>query len=320
MAGYQAPSAVMMVKPLGFGYNPETAASNAFQQAQGKDDQTRIQARALSEFEGLVATLRSRGVEVVEFSPDNGEETPDAVFTNNWVSFHHDGTVMLYPMMAPSRRLERRPEYITALEQQYHFQVSKIIDLSYYEDQHLYLEGTGSLVIDYLNNIIYANHSPRTSSKLVARVAEMLNCSICRFYAVDDSGQDIYHTNVLMCVGDRFTVVCLDALKIWEERLKLETSLKSHGHEIVNISMEQMKRFAGNMMHLKSTDGDSILAMSEDAYNSLKKEQIKILEKYAQLVHVPIYTIEKYGGGSVRCMLAGIFLPRNSNSIFIRRS
>jgi hypothetical protein len=314
MAGYQAPSAVMMVKPFGFGYNPETAASNAFQQSQGKEDETRIQSRALSEYEGLVSVLRSWGVEVIEFSPDNSTDTPDAVFPNNWVSFHDDGTVILYPMMAPSRRLERRLDYINALEQQHQFQVSKIVDLSYYEDQQRYLEGTGSLVIDYVNNVIYANHSPRTSSKLVNKVAEMLKCGTCQFTAVDDSGLDIFHTNVLMCVGDHFTVVCLDALNIPEERLKLASSLKSHGHEIVNITVEQMKQFAGNMMQLRSIGGDSILAMSESAYSSLDKEQIKTLEQYARLVYAPIDTIEKYGGGSVRCMMAGIFLPKNSKT------
>ena len=213
-------------------------------------------------------------------------------------------------MMAPSRRLERRLAYITALEQQHQFKVNKILDLSYFENQQLYLEGTGSLVIDYLNSIIYANHSPRTSRNLVDRVAEILNCTTCQFTAVDDSGQDIYHTNVLMCVGDRFTVVCLDALKIPEERLKLTSSLKAHGHEIVDISMEQMKQFAGNMMYLRNTAGDFILAMSKSAYNCLEKEQIKKLGKYTQLVYTPIDTIEKYGGGSVRCMMAGIFLPK----------
>ena len=314
MLGYQAPGTVMMVRPDNFGYNPETAASNSFQKDQGKEPSERIGARALSEFDGLVFTLKSSGVEVIVFSSEDGNLTPDAVFPNNWVSFHHDGRVILYPMMAPSRRLERRIEFISALQNQYHFEVSEIIDLSQYENQHQYLEGTGSLVIDYLNGIVYANHSARTNNELVNKVSKLLGCSSCMFRATDANGQDIYHTNVLMCIGTAFAVVCLDAVRIPEERKQLEASLSSHGHEIINITVDQMYHFAGNMMHLKNSQGSSILAMSADAYNSLNEMQRQTLSSFAELVYSPIDTIEKYGGGSVRCMLAGIFLPKVSNS------
>lgn len=314
MLGDQAPDAVMMVRPNGFGYNPETAATNAFQQTQGKHHQEQIIAQALSEFDGLVLTLKTSGVDVVEFNPQNGTETPDAVFPNNWVSFHHDGRVILYPMMTPSRRLERHPEYVRALENHNGFEIKEVIDLSHFENQQLYLEGTGSLVMDYINGVIYSNHSPRSSGKLVKKVAEILGYSVCRFYAVDATGKDIYHTNVMMCVGDYFAVVCLDAVRIPEERARLEASLTAHGHEIIAISESQMRSFAGNMMQLSGNKGQSILVMSESAYQSLDQQQVQKLSSYAALVYSPIDTIEKYGGGSVRCMLAGIFLRKISNS------
>ena len=312
MLGSQSPQAVMMVKPTSFGYNPETAASNAFQQEQGKDNIQDIRRQATLEFDGLVLTLRSAGVEVIECSATDGVNTPDAVFPNNWVSFHHDGRVILYPMMAPSRRRERRMEFIDALQSQYQYQIIEVIDLSHYERQHQFLEGTGSLVIDYLHGVIYANHSARTHRELVAKVASLLGCSTCIFQAVDATGQDIYHTNVLMCIGDSFAVVCLAAVKNPDERKLLEASLKANGQEIIDITEDQMHHFAGNMMQLQSATGDSILAMSENAYRALTDNQRRILSGYANLVHAPIDTIEKYGGGSVRCMLAGIFLPRHS--------
>jgi hypothetical protein len=313
MRMWQAPECVLMVKPSGFGFNPETAASNSFQENSAEDNDQKIQLGAMSEYDGLVRALRKAGVEVFEFSVTDEFNTPDAVFPNNWVSFHHDGRVILYPMMAPSRRLERRTEFIDALITQYHFRVNEVIDLSAYENQHQYLEGTGSLVIDYHNRCIYANRSPRTNPDLVYKVADLLGCSTCIFTAVDASGQDIYHTNVLMCIADTFAVVCLDAVKDPDERQQLISSLSAHGHEIVNITVHQMHQFAGNMMQLRSIKGDPILAMSESAYRSLNEDQRQYLSSRSRLVYAPIDTIETYGGGSVRCMLAGIFLPRNES-------
>ncbi len=301
----------MMVRPTKFGYNPETAASNAFQKDHGGENQQQIREVAMVEFNNLVLTLRTAGVEVIEFTATDQAGTPDAVFPNNWVSFHHDGRVILYPMMAPSRRLERRMAFIETLQHQYHFQVTELIDLSDFEHQNQYLEGTGSLVIDYPNGIIYANRSPRTNVDLAKKVADLLDCSICLFNAVDTNGIDIYHTNVLMCIGDSFVVVCMEAVKNLQERKDLEMSLTANGRKLVEITMDQMHHFAGNMIQLQSVQGTSILAMSANAYAALNESQRQLLSDDSQLAYSPIDTIEKYGGGSVRCMIAGIYLPRD---------
>ena len=310
MTHNQAPGTVMMVRPSHFGYNPETAASNSFQKADDKEDLSQIRRKANQEFDGLVAILKSSGVEVIVYAPNDGLETPDAVFPNNWVSFHQDGKVILYPMMAPSRRLERRIDVITTLDKNYGFTVDEIIDLSYFENQQQYLEGTGSMVLDYHNRIIYANHSPRTSMPVLNEAARLLKFKTCSFDAVDDSGLEIYHTNVLMCIGSGYSVVCIDSLKDQKDKINLEKSLESTGHEIINISYQQLQQFAGNMMELRNDQGKSILAMSENAYKSLTDQQRDRLSSYAELVYAPIDTIERLGGGSVRCMLAGVFLPR----------
>ena len=314
MESSQAASSVMMIRPDGFGFNPETAVSNSFQQAEGKDNTQGIRRQAKEEFEGLVSSLKSAGVEVITFDPIRKDETPDAVFPNNWVSFHPDGRVILYPMMAPSRRLERSLTHITSLENDYDFEVNEIIDLSYFEEEGHFLEGTGSMVIDYNQGIIYANHSPRTSEVVLNKVAEIFDYQVIQFNAADRQGIDIYHTNVLMCVGSAFAVICLDALPNRRSRLILEDSLCSQGQELVTISFDQMNHFAGNMMELQAANGDLILAMSTAAYQSLNTEQKQTLGKYCQLVHAPIDTIEKFGGGSVRCMLAGIFLAKRDYS------
>jgi len=301
--------AVMMVWPDHFGYNQETAASNSFQQAEGRENFREIRAQALTEFEGLVLALKASGVEVIEFSSDNGEDTPDAVFPNNWVSFHPDGKVITYPMMAPNRRLERRLDFVTTLEKRYLFEVSEIIDISHYELEGKYLEGTGSLVLDYKHGIVYANYSPRTNSRLVKKLSELLEYRVCQFKAVDAKGQDIYHTNVLMCVAGSFSVICLDALENSDDRDQLAKSLSETGHRLIKISREQMNQFAGNMMELRNNKGESILVMSRRAYDCLTPLQIRTVEQHSTIVSAPIDTIEKYGGGSVRCMMAGIHLP-----------
>jgi len=310
MASTQAPRTVVMVRPDDFGYNPETAASNAFQHPHGSEKIDDIRSRALKEFDNLVNVLRASGVSVVVFDSPSQYKTPDAVFPNNWVSFHADGTVILYPMMATNRRHERRLEVITELEKQHAFEVSEIIDLSYHEQQELFLEGTGSLVIDYSNSIIYSNHSPRTSEALVHKVAHLLGCKVCLFHAVDQQRQDIYHTNVMMCIAERFAVICLEAIEIMEERRQVEELLQNTGHDIIAITRYQVSQFAGNMMELQNATGQSVLVMSQAAYESLDERQVERLQRYSQLAHSPVDTIEKYGGGSVRCMLAGVYLPK----------
>ena len=201
-------------------------------------------------------------------------------------------------------------DYLRTLEKQHHFEVSEVIDLSHFEREGLYLEGTGSLVIDYMNGIIYANFSPRTNPKLVEKVAEILEYEVCMFKAVDAMNQDIYHTNVLMCIAGSYAVVCTDSIMDMTERTVLERSLKGSGHELIAISKPQMSMFAGNMMELMGKEDQSVLVMSQNAYDSLTIDQISIIEKKSTIVSSPIDTIEKYGGGSVRCMMAGVFLPR----------
>ncbi len=299
-----------MVRPNHFGYNQETAASNSFQQAEGKENLEEIRTKALTEFDGLLLALKASGIEVIKFSSVDREDTSDTIFPNNWVSFHPDGKVIIYPMMAPSRRLERRLDFITALEKEHLFEVSEIIDISNYEEEGAYLEGTGSMVLDYVSKIVYANHSPRTSPMLVKKVAELLGYEVCQFGAVDASGQDIYHTNVMMCIAGSFAVVCLDAVENPNGRVRLETSLSESGHELIKISREQMNQFAGNMMELRNDKSKSVLVMSQSAYDSLTSFQLQTIEKYSIIVTTPIDTIEKYSGGSVRCMMAGVYLPR----------
>lgn len=311
MSVNQAPHSVLMVRPNYFQFNPETAASNSFQQSMDMEDTYGIRARAIREFDELVLTLKTSGIDVIEFNSDGHPESPDAVFPNNWVSFHHDGKVILYPMMAPSRRLERRFDIIAALEKQHHFMVNEVIDLSHFEEKGHFLEGTGSMVMDYINGVIYANHSPRTSTLPLNKAADVLGYKVFQFVAVDNTGQEIYHTNVFMCIGSGYAVVCLEAVGTKYDRNRLVNSLEAHGHEVMDITIDQMNHFAGNMMELLGIQGNSILAMSENAYRCLTVDQVARLSKYSDIIYSPIDTIEKYGGGSVRCMLAGIYLPRH---------
>ena len=310
MINKQAAPAIMMVRPLHFGYNEETAASNAFQVAEGKENVEQIRKAALAEFDHCLEQLDKHGVQVLDFLPEDQLETTDEVFPNNWVSFHQDGTVIIYPMLAISRRHERRMEFITCLEKQHQFAISRIIDLSHYETQGLFLEGTGSMVLDYVNKICYANTSARTHTQLLEKACEILDYQCCVFRAVDENGQDIYHTNVLMCVAHQFAVICLNAIANEAEREQVVASLEKTGHEIVEIDHHQMSSFAGNMMEVMDADGQSLIIMSQSAHGSLTAKQLAIISGYSKIVTLSIPTIEKYAGGSVRCMMAGIFLPK----------
>ncbi len=314
MAGKQAPSAIMMVRPRHFGYNEETAVSNHFQQVDGKENTEEIRKKALTEFDHCLSIMRESGLRVVVFDPKDQLNTLDEVFPNNWVSFHSDGKVIIYSMMSPIRRQEKRMDFITSLQKDHGFLINEILDFSYYERKGVFLEGTGSLVFDYEHKIAYMNTSDRSHTVLADKVIDLLGYRKVQFKAVDRNGLDIYHTNVLMCVGSDFAVVCLDALPINQERTMLERSLLDTQHQIVNLSFAQMEAFAGNMMELLNEKGEKVTVMSECAYQSLSSNQLKIIQKSSKVVSVPIYTIEKYGGGSVRCMMAGIFLPTDSYS------
>ncbi|MET3129098.1 hypothetical protein ABID42_004220 [Arcicella rosea] len=304
----QTTAHILMIRPVRFGFNEQTATSNAFQnQAFGKETQASSQEIALKEFDEMVAQLRKAGVDIIVIEDTPNPHTPDSIFPNNWISFHNDGTVMLYPMQAENRRLERREDIVDSLQEK--FYVNKVIDLSSFEQEDKFLEGTGSMVLDRKNKIAYACISPRTHQEVLAEFALQTNYQIVAFEAVDENGKQIYHTNVLMCVGDMFSVVCLEAVPDLDERLQLRNSLESNGKRIVEITQAQMNQFAGNMLEVRSEKGDKMLVMSNAAYYSLTSSQIKILEDYCTIHHFDLSMIEGNGGGSARCMMAEVHLP-----------
>lgn len=300
----QAPSSVLMVRPASFGFNLQTAATNAFQTAETESEHS-VKTKALEEFDRMVDILSSNDVEVIVVDDSAEPQKPDAVFPNNWISFHADGSIVLYPMMAENRRLERMIPVVDTLKLK--FQVSKIIDLSEYEKKNQFLEGTGSVVFDYPNKIAYASRSARTHEVVLKDLCAKLNVKPILFDASDESGQPIYHTNVLMCVGTKFAVVCLDAIKNEEDQEVLLQSFSDTGHQVVAISYEQLRLFAGNMMEVLSRSGEPLVLLSEKAFTSLLPGQIHAISKHAEPIPIPIPTIEQFGGGSVRCMVAGIF-------------
>jgi hypothetical protein len=303
----QTTSTILMIRPVNFGFNEQTASSNAFQNRNAEQQQ--VQDRALKEFDGLVNVLRKNGVEVFVVDDTPQPHTPDSIFPNNWVSFHHDGTVFLYPMMAENRRLERREDIIMDLEDE--FKIKHVIDLSRFEHEHKFLEGTGSMVLDRENKITYACLSPRTDREVLDLFCAESGYKPVHFHAVDENGMDIYHTNVLMCIGSRFAVICLDSIRDENEKNSVTSVLKLTHKDIIVISFAQMNQFAGNMLELKNKSGDSLLVMSQNAYNSLSSDQKTTLGKYCKLIYADINTIENNGGGSARCMIAEIHLPHD---------
>lgn len=312
----QTTAHVFLVRPWHFGSNPETARSNAFQK-DVVDPADEIQARALAEFDGLVRALRSAGVVPIVFSDTDQPVKPDAVFPNNWVSFHGDGTVYLYPMEAPSRRLERRTDIVEALSEQHGFHVREIIDFSTAEGDGLFLEGTGSMVLDRVNRVIYAAMSSRTHMTVLADFAQRADYEITAFDAVDSGGRPVYHTNVMMAIGTRFAVICAAAIADELKRKTVLARLADSGREIIEISMQQMENFAGNLLELATESGQAVIVLSRAACAALTVDQRNSLACFGQVLPVAIDTIEKVGGGSVRCMLAEVFLPRSPASLAV---
>lgn len=301
-------STVFLVRPARFSFNAETAVSNHFQQAIAELSADAIQAQAFAEFDAAVATLRGHGVHVLVFDDTPVPPKPDAVFPNNWLTLHPDGRAVLYPMCAPNRRLERRADILQELGQQY--VLREVIDLSGYEAEGRFLEGTGSLIFDHEHRVVYAGISPRTDADLVHHVAATLGYRPVTFHATDAHGHAIYHTNVMMCVGGKFATVCLESIADPAEQAAVADSLTSTGHELVAISLAQVRRFAGNMLTLQpAAGGRELLVMSRSAYDSLTTAQRHTLSRHCELVPLAIPTIETIGGGSARCMLAEVFLP-----------
>jgi hypothetical protein len=299
-----------MVRPARFGSNPVTAASNRFQYQDSGVPPRETQQRARDEFEELALTLSNADVEVcvVEDTPDPPK--PDAVFPNNWVSFHADGSVVLYPMLAASRREERREDILAALVREHGFRITRTIDLTWHEHDERYLEGTGSLVLDRVNRLAYVCLSPRTHLDALGDFAQQLDYEVASFDAVDAAGVPIYHTNVLMCLGESFAVLCGATIRDEARRAAMLKIIADTERETIDITLEQMAAFAGNMLELRSRTGEPILVLSGRALESLTREQRARLERHARPLAVSIPTIERYGGGSVRCMLAEIHLPR----------
>jgi hypothetical protein len=298
-----------MVRPASFGFNPQTAASNAFQQRPDSPGESELQELALAEFEGMAKALERAGIEVLVASDTRRPEKPDAVFPNNWVSFHFDGTVALYPMLAPNRRLERREDILEQVVRDGRFHVSRTIDLTHRESEGKFLEGTGSLVLDRAHRVAYASLSPRTDLDVLGEFAQLLDYELVSFEGRDAAGEPVYHTNVVMAIGARFAVVCGEAIALTPHRDAVFNKLRAGGHEIVDISLAQMQQFAGNLLEL-SPAGGQVIALSTTAWRSLDMAQKRILESHAQLLPLSIPTIERIGGGGVRCMLAEVHLPK----------
>lgn len=304
----QIAASVLMIRPARFGVNAETAATNAFQR--NDVEVSNPQTLAVQEFDVLVSSLRKFGVNVEVFEDTPKPWTPDAVFPGNWVSFHADGSVYLYPLLAQNRRWERRLDLIEALQNQRGYRVRHIEDLSAAELEGRYLEGTGSLVLDREHRVAYACLSPRTDIKLLREWASKLEYETVSFHAVDSGGRPVYHTDVMMCIGDRFALLCLASIREVSDRRLIQRRLEDTGHEIIPITSQQMQEFAGNALQMATRQGGSVLAMSMRAEHSLTPTQRRAIEKYTRIMASPVNTIETCAGGSVRCMLAEIFLPR----------
>lgn len=310
----QSTSTILMIRPVAFRYNEQTAGNNHYQKVVEGLNPNETQDKALAEFDAFAEMLTQAGLEVIVFEDTLEPDTPDSIFPNNWVSFHENGTVVLYPMFASNRRDERRMDIIESLQAKYGYRVDHILDLSYFEKDHIFLEGTGSMVLDRQNQIAYACLSQRTDEKALEEFCRKMDYKEVSFNssAISPDGDltPIYHTNVMMSVGKSIAVVCLDTIRNEQERNKVVKSLEETGKTIVNITEAQKNFFAGNMLQTVSKDGTELMVMSEQAYRSLSQEQIQTIETNHKIIYSPLDIIEACGGGSARCMMAEIFLPK----------
>lgn len=302
----QATNKIMMIRPANFGFNHETAKNNAFQNKAALSKHKNANVKARVEFDRFVKKLRKAGISVDIWEDRKMPAKPDAVFPNNWISFHQDNSIGLYPMNAASRRKERDPKIVQWIKSLY--EVEKIVDFTAYEKEKIFLEGTGSLILDRVNKVAYACLSPRTDDVLMDRFCKAFGYKKRIFSALDQNGLDIYHTNVMMAMGNSFVVICKDSITDKKEWNVLEKQFKKNKKDIVNISWKQMNHFAGNMLLLKNDKDENVIIMSTRAHKSLSSKQIKQLKKHGQILHSEIKTIEDLGGGSVRCMMAEVFL------------
>lgn len=293
---------ILMIEPVNFGYNSETAVNNSFQK---KSSDTGVQENALKEFKNFVSLLLQNKVHVHVVKDSASPVTPDSLFPNNWISFHDDGSVFLYPMFAQNRREERKQTVIDYIKNS--FQVTAIHNLSSFEEEQIFLEGTGSMVLDRKNKIAYAALSPRTNVIVFNKFCSTTKFKPVTFTSRWTDGSPIYHTNVMMCVAETFVVICLESISDQDEKDTLLENFKNTGKEVIEISYEQLGHFAGNMLQIKNMDGEMLLVMSTQAYQSLTEDQISRLLHFNRILHSPLDTIETSGGGSARCMMAEIY-------------
>jgi hypothetical protein len=298
-------STIFMIRPAAFGFNEQTAANNFFQSNNAATDES-LQQQVLAEFDNMVQLLVDHDIEVLVIEDTPEPPKPDAIFPNNWFCTFPTGELCLFPMYAPNRRIEKREDIIQWISENY--KVVNLQDWSEHEAEGRFLEGTGSMVIDHEHRIIYACISERTDASVLEKFATAHSYTAINFHAVDLKGRPVYHTNVVMCVGDVFAVICADAIADETERFAVMQLLESTGHEVITISLEQMHAFAANMLQLMNPQGDRFVVMSQTAWDHLDASQRKKIESYAKPLVIAVPTIEQVEGGSVRCMMAEIFL------------
>lgn len=306
---------ILMIEPVDFRFNTQTAVNNYFQ-SKVEEVEAAAQENALKEFKGMVSKLREHGVNVVVLQDTLTPHTPDSIFPNNWISFHENKMIALYPMFAENRRVERREDEVLELLMEKGFEADEIMDYSSAEEDEIYLEGTGSIILDRVNKIAYAAISPRTDEELFIEFCEDFEYSPVIFEAmqtVNGERMQIYHTNVMMCVGDEYAVICLSTLDDKVDKKNVVDHLKKSGKEIIDITEEQIHKFAGNMLQVGGMGASKYLVMSQTAFESLTQEQIAQIEKFNPILTVDIHTIETLGGGSARCMMAEVFLPKQES-------
>ncbi len=308
----QTTNTIVMVRPINFRMNEQTAVNNYYQKVIDNLLPATVNAKAQQEFDAYVKKLQSYGIQVIVVSDNEEFDTPDSIFPNNWISFHQDGTIALYPMFAENRRLERREDILTQLEEA-GFVIENVMDYTSAEKEEVYLEGTGSLLLDRVHKKAYCALSPRADEELFLEFCEDFEYTPVVFTAnqtVNEQREAIYHTNVMMCLAETFAVICLDSIDDKKERKNVLKHLKEDGKEVIAISEDQVNNFAGNMLQVQGKDNQLFLIMSQAAYNSLTPQQITTIEKHCAIISSSLDTIEACGGGSARCMMAEVFLPK----------
>lgn len=309
----QTTNTILMIRPVNFRMNEQTAVNN-FYQEEIHLEHSKINARAIEEFDNYVATLKNHGIHVIVVSDNKEFDTPDSVFPNNWISFHHDGTVAIYPMFAENRRLERREDVLVTLEDE-GFIINNVVDYTSAEEEEIFLEGTGSMILDREHRKAYCALSPRADEDLFIEFCEDFEYTPIIFTAyqsVEDRREPIYHTNVMMCVADTFVVICLSSIDDKKERKNLLKHFKEDGKKVIDITEEQVAHFAGNMLQVKGKNDEKFLIMSQSAHDCLTQSQKAQIANHCKIISSSLETIETCGGGSARCMMAEVFLPKKN--------